>query len=354
MRTRAAPPPPRRTTVRPPTDGARRTARLIAAVAAAAVHALTLPAAAAQASSNAYDVLHQFTVTPFRAPTGNPIKFVSHNWSVIAEANRVSSFGQFGTVGSVTVSPGAPQQFHTVTRTHGSGATATANASARVFVPRPSGAFSAFTRAWGTAFAPARTSAFAGSVSGLNFTLDRAFARGNIAWDPSITEQVSGTAIANGRLLDPIHFEVFDLDGGSLFGGDLLEIVADLHPDGELSWGGGTFSLDATDFSLLIDLTSPYTVQQGLVDFLVEGGVVTRSIGTGIFSGLLPAVGTPGTFSVPFAPFAFDYDLGEVPDGGSVGMSMVGGSVVPEPATVTLIALGVLALAGVGRRRARG
>ena len=170
-------------------NGARRAARALAAAFAVAVQMLSAPAAVAQSSSDAYDVLHNFTVTPFRAPTGRPIKFVSYNWSVIAEADRVSSMGQFGTVGSVEIAPGNPAQFRTVSRTR-NGASATANSSARVFTPQPSGAFSAFTRAWGTAFAPPRTSAFAGSVAGLNFILDRAFARGNIAWDPSITEQV--------------------------------------------------------------------------------------------------------------------------------------------------------------------
>ena len=345
---------PRRTALRPRSPDARRTAaRALAAALAVALHALALPAALAQSSSDVYDVMHEFTVTPFSVPTGPAIKFVSYNWSVIAEANRVSSLGQFGTVGSVAISPGDPQQFRTVSRASG-GATATANSAARVFGPRASGAFDAYTRAWGSAFAPARTSAFAGSVAGLNFVLDRAFARGNITWDPSITEQVSGTAIANARLMDPIHFDIIDLDGGSLLGGDLLEIEADLAPDGALDWAGGTFSLDAIFFRLLIQLATPFTLQQGTVDFLVEGGVVTRSNATGIFAGLLPGVGSPGTFSVPFGPIVFDYDLGPVPEGGSIGMSMIGGSVVPEPATVTLVALGLAGVAALGRRRGRG
>jgi hypothetical protein len=86
----------------------------------------------------------------------------------------------------------------------------------------------------------------------------------------------------------------------------------------------------------------------------VSAGVVTQSLLTGAFTWLLPGVGRPGTFVVPFAPIELDHDLGDF-DGHDLGVGHElggGGFNAREPASVVQLGTGAaLLLLGGGRRR---
>jgi hypothetical protein len=200
-----------------------------------------------------------------------------------------------------------------------------------------------------------RGSADAFSSSQVDVRGGRQLRDGSITWGPVLSAEVSRGARARGR--DPISFEVIDLVTGELFGGTLLSIDAALGA-GAFSWDSdaGTFMLDASDFMFAIDMTSPFTSINGTIDFQVSGGIVTSSTLTGAFAGMLPGVGSSGTFAVPFAPIAFDYDLGDF--GGhdlDVGLAFGGDgeavAAVPEPASLVLLATGASVLLVLVRRR---
>src|SRR5262249_15582669 len=100
---------------------------------------------------------------------------------------------------------------------------------------------------------------------------------------------------------DPIDFRVTDLATGIITTGTLFDVSSAIRGDGTWSWSGGTFALNATDFDFHISINSPFTVQQGTANLVVQNGIVTTSDGSGIFSGVFPAIGSAGTFSTPLS-----------------------------------------------------
>jgi hypothetical protein len=119
------------------------------------------------------------------------------------------------------------------------------------------------------------------------------------------------------------------------------------------------FSLDAQNFDFGINIDSPFTVQQGTADVSVRNGLITASDGTGMFTGLFPAVGTSGTFSVPLAnSFSLDYNLGNF-NGDPLAVQFTlsdSGSIpaAPEPPALVSAVLALMTGAGVVYRRIRG
>ncbi|MDB6172289.1 MAG: hypothetical protein JWL59_1600 [Chthoniobacteraceae bacterium] len=171
---------------------------------------------------------------------------------------------------------------------------------------------------------------------------------GSFAWSPDISS-TNTAPLSFTSNLGAIDFEVVDFAviGNLSSIGTLLEIDDILFGIGTYSWHDGTFSLDAKDFELTIDIGNDFvhdSAQYGSLVFRVEDGLVTESTGTGIFATtiLFPEIGESGTFSMPVAPFTLDYDLGDslathdtdIYFDLSVSGATATTNFVPEPATL--------------------
>ncbi|MFN9591923.1 MAG: PEP-CTERM sorting domain-containing protein, partial [Pirellulaceae bacterium] len=132
-----------------------------------------------------------------------------------------------------------------------------------------------------------------------------------------------------------------------------------LRGDGSLDGErlSGLFSMDIEEGYFSIDLSSPYTTQQGSLYIGVDGGLVTTSTDSGMFDGLLPALGTPGNFGFLLPYFVLDYDFGNfnghdleiVASFSGSGAALAG---VPEPGTILVVSSGMLGMM-LRRRRAQ-
>ena len=198
-------------------------------------------------------------------------------------------------------------------------------------------------------------SAFSAARSGVSVQGGKKMRSGRISWGPSMSTQVLGNSSSFAH--DPIGFDVFDPDTNTHTTGTLFSVDAFMGGAGSFSWQNDVFNVNATNFDFTLQLNSPYTSEQGTVDFHIRGGIVTASTETGMFAGLLPGIGTGGAFSVPFSDdFTLDYDLGNLggnnPDV-SVSFDEAGQAAAgtPEPSSMLLLGSGLLSLSGILRKR---
>lgn len=197
--------------------------------------------------------------------------------------------------------------------------------------------------------------AFSAARSGVTVQGGKKMRNGKIKWGPAQTAQTQGQASAH--IHDPISFDVFDPDTHTHTTGTLLAIETSLTGTGSFSWQNDEFSLNATTFDFTIQMTSPFTAEQGTVDFHVRNGVVVGSSETGMFAGMLPGNGSSGDFSTPFSnDLTLNYDLGDM--GGNnpdVSFFFDGGgdasAAVPEPSSLFLLGSGILGLCGLLRKQ---
>jgi hypothetical protein len=286
-----------------------------------------------------YDVPHNFNFMP-----QGDVLDGSWSWNVFASAR--SPLDRHSDSGTVPVN--APGVFgpKTVNAT-ANGASSQANASLNVtnFVPND---VTGTVRSCG--FASVDTNvpsaeAFASSTSTFRVRGGRLMKSGRIRWGPTMTATSHGQATAG--VHDPISFDVIDLVSDAELSGTLLDILGELNGESTFAWSNGVFSVDASDFSFSIVMNSPYTLQNGTVDLRIAGGTVVTSSATGIFAGLFPAVGSPGTFTMPLPDLTLDYNLGDFGgddlntafDFGNGGSAEVG---VPESAAGVLAGVGLL------------
>jgi hypothetical protein len=135
---------------------------------------------------------------------------------------------------------------------------------------------------------------------------------GMIAWRPRWSDTVSGSAtvpgVRNSRGNDPVHVTLFDdahvvvlEDTPIRIEGELLQGEID---ESRLGWEDGhLFAQGVWEGSIVGMVDSPFIdpAQTGEFEIRVHNGVVTTSRHTGVFNtAILPPVGTPGTFDVPF------------------------------------------------------
>ncbi|MQA20288.1 hypothetical protein [Rugamonas rivuli] len=191
-----------------------------------------------------------------------------------------------------------------------SGANADANASVTTatFVP---GHASGVVHVDGFADVPGRGSASSAALSQVRVHGGDLMRNGRIKWGPAFS--MSATKRASVRARDPISFDVLDPITGLHSTGVLEDIDAELNGAGSASWSGNVLSVDADQFVFTIDMDSSFipASERGTVDFIIDHGIVTTSMSTGIFAGLLPSVGSSGTFSTAFSnDLTLDYDLG--------------------------------------------
>lgn len=185
--------------------------------------------------------------------------------------------------------------------------------------------------------------------------------QGRAHWTPAV--RVSHAS----NVRDPVSFRVTDLDTGDVFVDEFLAIDMVLEDDaGVISWENGHVSVNGTNglFSVVID--SPFITSindtpntSGILTAEFIDGLMTTSITSGIFSGLLPAVGETADFSFSFGDangaITMDFDFGpENTNGYDFEVNWSGsGRVadVPEPETSFLVLLGLASLGLMGRRR---
>jgi hypothetical protein len=204
---------------------------------------------------------------------------------------------------------------------------------------------------------PNPSEAYAFSSSTLEVAGGKELRSGQILWAPQIiTPAVAGGLPAGvwqnwryGR--DPINFSILDTVTGDLLEETLLDITFDIRGDGSFDWESlsGLFQMDVEEGYFSIDISSPYTTQQGTVQLAIQGGVVTTSVDTGMFDGLFPAVGSSGNFNILLPYFTLDYDFGNfnghdldiVAKFSGSGAALAG---VPEPGTILVVSSGMLGM----------
>ena len=229
-----------------------------------------------------------------------------------------------------------------------SGANADANSSVRTtnFVP---GNAAGQVHVDGIANVPGQGSATSVAQSRVVVHGGNLMRNGRINWGPAFT--MSATRRAGVRVRDPISFDVLDPITGLHSTGVLEDIDAELNGAGSASWSGDVLSVDAEQFVFTIDMDSSFipASERGTVDFIIDHGIVTTSTSTGIFAGLLPSVGSSGTFSTALSnDLILDYDLGSLGgpnalvdfDLGNAGEAFA----IPAPDTLQLAGTGLMLL----------
>jgi hypothetical protein len=206
--------------------------------------------------------------------------------------------------------------------------------------------------------APNPSEAYAFSYAQITARGGRQLRNGQIQWRPQIsTAPVFGSSFARGY--DPIDFTILDLVTGDSVESVLLDISYDIRGLGSLEWDSttGYFSIDAKNAEFHIDITSPFTLQQGILDLEIVDGLITVANDTGIFDGVLPSVGTPGAFLTTLGDITLDYDFGEF--GGhdlDIAANFGGGGsahvvAIPEPSSFSIFTAGIALVLGYRKRR---
>jgi hypothetical protein len=291
-------------------------------------------------------------------PAAQPVGFLPYGFDWQNAWGRVWNSGNVLVNVNTTPYVGPPWPFEgqtTVTANSGS-ASATANSSVSIEQFTPGDPFSGWIRSWGAASAPTGETngayAYASSnVALLGQTAD--WRTGTILWNPSLSYQPTGTGTGTVRSgcpregpRDPVIARILDADGGVLLEELFFDMAFNVERwdlPAEVGW-----SDDTLIYSNIIDGRLWITSDNAYVDPSCRGtalleirdGLITQSEDTGIFDGLLPTVGSPGTFSIPFpSEIVLNYEL---PNLGSFVEFDLGHGLAPEPATLGLLALGGL------------
>jgi hypothetical protein len=240
--------------------------------------------------------------------------------------------------------------------------------------PRPGGGFnlSGSVEVVGNADAKAKLPGFAtaGSFSSLTVKAGRCVGTGrrqHWTWRSVITANAYGSTSDSALIFgkDPVGFTLFNDVTGETIEGNLLEIPYALNGLGELYWDADVFSISAANAEFHIALDSPYVLQYGRVDLVIQDGLIATATDEGIFEGWLSGiqVGGPADFSLPMLnDINFDVDFSSVvgagnPDDWSADMHFYNESYtsvmeVPEPTAAGILAVFFVAQAAVRALRA--
>ena len=176
------------------------------------------------------------------------------------------------------------------------------------------------------------------------------FPNGSMVWGPILRDTVSGSGIAVGQRApfpggglakDPIYFRLIDDLGSVALEEQLLSIESELFGDGELDWSDtGMFSMIG-DGEVQVSMNNTFIINPSLMLFRVENSVVTQSMGTGLFAGVLPPLGSSGTsfsFMLP-SELTLNYTLPAF--NGDVEFDFGGAArgTIPVPGSAALIAI---------------
>ena len=323
-----------------------RQSRLSAFVLTAAL--ILIEAPRAWGATVSYDVFHTFSFMP----TGGITSLPSYLFGVSATASPGGTDDVQN--GSVVFGTSGGTSTHSASST-GLFSSATANSAATVDPFVIGGPVSGVIQSGGSIVVLPGGICCATSSANVVIEGGTSATHGSVGWGPEMSMGDPAACNCSANDFDPISFQVTDLTSGAVTAGTLFDVSSDLGV-GSWTWGSGTFALNAMDFDFSIRMNSPFTVQQGTADLQVRNGIITTSDGTGMFAGIFPAVGTPGTFSIPFGSnFSIDYNLGSFSGHPVDVLFTLGDSgsacAVPEPATAALMGIAAaLLLAGATRR----
>lgn len=110
------------------------------------------------------------------------------------------------------------------------------------------------------------------------------------------------------RAVDPITWRVAEIGTGNIFEGSMAHIESTVE-NGTIDAVSGGYKVDAINGKLMMFIRSPHIAPEGSLLLVMEGGVVSRSIDSGVFDGVLPPVGTGSPFFLPMPALDFNYDL---------------------------------------------
>jgi len=202
--------------------------------------------------------------------------------------------------------------------------------------------------------------AFASSQSQLVAGLKRTSSSGHISWNSVSSVRAVGCTSPCVAGKDPISFSLVDPVTGDSVEGTLLSIDLSIEGgDGQLEWRNGTLSVSTDHLlsgSFSIDQSSRFVTNPGTLEVTFEKNIVTRSVATGIYAGLAPAVGQSalGAFNIGEPGVGYDFGYGDVPVAVDFGFGNAGTAsvaVVPEPSAWLMALAGLGVTAGATRRR---
>ena len=185
-------------------------------------------------------------------------------------------------------------------------------------------------------------------------TIDR---KGNFTWRPIWSLVV----VRTGAFQDPVDLSFQDLDTNTTQSSRLFDLDVQLPAAGSSTMFNGELTISGTDGSFSLNQLSQYLVNgTGMMSLTFQNGIVTQSIDSGIYDGLLPAVGT-SSLAIGFhlgdagGNINLDFDFGPSNTSGYDMTAQLGNSAfveVPEPGTFVLAILGLLS--GVITLKCRG
>ena len=264
----------------------------------------------ALAQTRTYSVQHSFNITP----GGNIRPWVTGSYYDYGFVNQVGAIATNTTFGTVTVRPGGINQTFGVITWPPLPSQVQANSTVIV---QPFGIgtpVTGSTRSWGSITVSGQHPVIADAQSTTTVTVvGRARLRsGRIVWLPAITDSTQGGTRWNN---DPVMFRVKDMQTGQIVDETAVNIRTTITGNGSVSWEAGTLNvngLDAESLSIEATVGGPHVEQSGNMMLQIIGGLVAFSDDNGIFDGVLPPIGMPGTFMVPIIPsIILDYNLGD-------------------------------------------
>lgn len=215
------------------------------------------------------------------------------------------------------------------------------------------------TRVWGTASGYA----FAFSYSSVTYQYS-GFLPGDFGVEGKVftSGEVSGAIGHLGSWVKTrgplLLWLVENTTGELLFDDVLFDDLLEITGEGSAAWADNRFSISAQEALFSIDMTSPLLRPdlRGSLLLEISGGTIVNSEDHGIFDGLLPSIGSPGSFSIDLPnEYDFHLDLSEYAGrDATLGIEcpVNGGTFVPEPCGLTASAAGLLGILTLRRRYA--
>ncbi len=136
-------------------------------------------------------------------------------------------------------------------------------------------------------------------------------ASGQIQWQIGAVVDVIGAGAGAAAIKDPVILTATNTDTGDVVEHTLVDVDMRHEGTGRVEFAPGALTVDIPVFELLISV-HPGVIgpgQDGALIIEVDQGIVQNAVGTGLYAGSAPAVGTAVPFTVPMPDIVLDYDL---------------------------------------------